>query len=109
VRKQLAEIYEDLTDAPVPQPAEETELSAGEWMNKGLSLNNLGRFEEALDCLNHALTLNPLEALPWYNKGMALKNLGRFEEALACLEEAQKLGFSQAAQAIARIQQYLDS
>ena len=78
------------------------------WSNKGVSLSNLGRSEEALTCYDHALTLNPRHADAWYNKGAVLAgSFQRYHEALACFEEAQKLGDPQAAQAIAQCQRIL--
>ena len=76
---------------------------------KGESLDNLGRPEEALTCCDHALALDPRDAQAWYNKGAVLGgSFRRYREALACFEESQKLGLSQAAQAIALCRQELD-
>jgi tetratricopeptide (TPR) repeat protein len=53
---------------------------------------NLGRNEEALDCLNRALELEPDSAIAWLNKGDALYNLERYAEARKALTRAAALG-----------------
>jgi tetratricopeptide (TPR) repeat protein len=142
VREELAEIYEGLTGETAPEPVIGAELTAAGWSNKGASLIELDRSEEAIKCYDHALEINPRLAEAWYSKGIALGSLGRSEEAiecydraleinprfaeawynkgtalvnyfqlyleaLACFEEAQRLGFPQAAQAIALCRQML--
>lgn len=91
VRACLVGIWETLTDEPVPQPLVGTEMDAGNWNNKGVSLDELGRYEEALACYDRALALNEREAIAWSNKGVTLKKLGRVEEAIACYDQAIEL------------------
>jgi Flp pilus assembly protein TadD len=91
VRERLAEVYENLTGAPAPQPVRGEELSVVAWSNKGGALRALGRTEEALDCYDRALALNPRDEQAWYNKGVALGALGRTEEALDCYDRALAL------------------
>ena len=42
------------------------------WYRKSLSLSGLNRYEEALEALDHALTLDPNNAAAWYLKGVSL-------------------------------------
>ena len=88
VRQQLKEIYEELTGEPAPQPAKGKALTAFQWTNKGVSLGNLGRNNEALSCHDQALKLNPQDARAWSNKGSSLWDLNRKDEALQCFEKA---------------------
>jgi serine/threonine protein kinase len=53
----------------VIKPPELKELKAWEWINKGVSLSSLGRFDESIHCLDKALEIDPLNALAWINKG----------------------------------------
>jgi tetratricopeptide (TPR) repeat protein len=69
----------------VPQVAEK---GAAFWSNKGASLNELGRHEEALGCYDKALAIDPQYTSAWNNKGTALADLGRHEEALGCYNKA---------------------
>jgi serine/threonine protein kinase len=88
VRQPLANIHKALTGEVAPQPATGLALDVGRWNDKGLSLIRLGKLEEGLICLNHAIDLDPRYALAWNNKGLALIELAKFEEALLCFERA---------------------
>ncbi len=64
---------------------------------RGLALNQLGAFEDALECLERVLEFNPedLEALT--EKGTSLFELGRFSEAKQAFETARKIDEEDAA------------
>ncbi len=96
LRKDLEPLLERLT-GEVINPPELQELEAWEWSNKGISLGRLGRFEEALLCLDKALELDSQYNTAWINKGHSLNNLGRFEDALGCLDKALELDPNDAA------------
>ena len=49
--------------------------------NKGVTLDRLGRYEEAIACFDKAIEIKPDFELPRTNKTIALIHLGRFEEA----------------------------
>jgi len=59
--------------------------------NKGNTLKNLGRNEEAIECYNKSIELNPNDSLAYYNKGTTLMNLGRNEEAIKCYNKSIEL------------------
>jgi tetratricopeptide (TPR) repeat protein len=73
------------------KPPTVAEFAAWEWNNKGISLEKVGRFEEALDCYDKSLEINSRIAEPWFNKGNSLTSLGHFNEAIKCHEEALKI------------------
>jgi tetratricopeptide (TPR) repeat protein len=75
----------------VISPPQSKELEAGEWTNKGASLGNLGRNEEAIRCFDKAIELDPQDARAWNNKGNCLRLLGRHEEAIRCFDKAIEL------------------
>ena len=58
------------------------------WYSKGAALTILGKYEEAIDCIDNALKLSPNNEVALVNKGMALSRLGRHREALKCYNEA---------------------
>jgi Flp pilus assembly protein TadD/RNA polymerase subunit RPABC4/transcription elongation factor Spt4 len=60
------------------------------WYSKGAALTILGRYEEALDCIDTAIKMDPENEVAWVNKGTALSRLGRHKEALRCFNEAIK-------------------
>jgi tetratricopeptide (TPR) repeat protein/RNA polymerase subunit RPABC4/transcription elongation factor Spt4 len=60
------------------------------WYSKGAALTILGRYDEALECIDAALKINPENEVAWVNRGTALSRLGRHREALKSFNEAIK-------------------
>ena len=59
------------------------------WLCKGSSFAELGLHEEAIECYDEAIAINPQYLEAWYNKGNSLaEGLGRHEEAIECYDEA---------------------
>jgi tetratricopeptide (TPR) repeat protein len=63
-------------------------LTAKEWHDKGYTLYALGRYQEAIQCCDKALAIDPRYAIAWFYKGTALVSLGRYQEALPCIDKA---------------------
>ena len=59
--------------------------------NKGVSLADLSKFNEAIECYDKALEINPKLVESWYNKGNALKGLNKFNEAIECYDKALEI------------------
>jgi tetratricopeptide (TPR) repeat protein len=55
---------------------------ANAWNNKGISLGNLGRYDEEIRSYEKALEIHPRYAVAWYNKAVAEESLGRREAAV---------------------------
>src|SRR5450756_2992201 len=72
---------EDPGVTPKPTPKLDPR-NADAWNNKGNSLNNLSRYEEAIFCFDKALELDPRNVTAWTNKGGSLGSLGRYQEAI---------------------------
>ena len=64
------------------------------WYNKGLALNKLGRYDEAIKAYDEAIRLDPNYAYPWYNRGRTLKLLGRTTEADAAFAKTRELVYT---------------
>ena len=58
---------------------------------KGNSLNELKRYQEAIECFSKAIEFNPSFISPYNNKGLALVNLGRHQKAIECFSKALEL------------------
>lgn len=56
--------------------------------NKGASLAALRYYEEAIQCYDEALEIDPLSYKTWNNKGTALSALERSDEALNCFNRS---------------------
>ena len=52
-----------------------------EWLSEGDILYEQGRYEEALECFNKVLEINPNCADAWSRMGLSLAKLGRYKEA----------------------------
>jgi tetratricopeptide (TPR) repeat protein len=61
------------------------------WNNKGISLNNLDKYDEAIQAYDEAIMLDPGWAWPWNNKGVTLENQGKLTEALKCFDTAIRI------------------
>lgn len=59
-------------------------VAAEEWFNKGFSLGEQGKFDEAIECYDKALENDPQYADAWHNKGFALVEQGSYYEAIKC-------------------------
>jgi tetratricopeptide (TPR) repeat protein len=53
-----------------------------QWIHNGADLYSLGRYDEAIECYDKALELNPQDADAWSGKGGCLMTMGRYEEAV---------------------------
>jgi predicted O-linked N-acetylglucosamine transferase (SPINDLY family) len=61
------------------------------WSNKGGTLYELKRYEEAIAHYDKALSLKPDYHEAWSNKGVTLNDLKRYEEAIAHYDKALSL------------------
>ena len=52
------------------------------WDNKGKSLNKIEKYDEAIQCYDKAIEINPVYSSALEGKVSALNNLGRSEESL---------------------------
>jgi tetratricopeptide (TPR) repeat protein len=75
--------------------AEDSERCAAEygilvaWLDRAAALNNLGRYEEALDSLARAKSAGVRHPHLHYARGYALRRLGKIEDALTALEKVR--------------------
>jgi len=71
---------EDPGVTPKPTPKLDPR-NADAWNNKGNSLNNLSRYEEAIFCFDKALELDPRCILAWFSKALTDDMLSHGREA----------------------------
>ncbi|MBN2469992.1 MAG: tetratricopeptide repeat protein, partial [Anaerolineae bacterium] len=84
----LGAIYTQVVGEPPVFELSEARMEAHELMDKGYSLTELGRAEEALDAYDAALALQPDYAWAWARKGRTLRLLRRYPEALEAFDRA---------------------
>jgi tetratricopeptide (TPR) repeat protein len=65
--------------------------TANEWILEGNLFSVVKKFEEAIECYNEALKINPKNDDVWCNKGNCYLSLKCYEEADKCYNEALKI------------------
>jgi tetratricopeptide (TPR) repeat protein len=50
-------------------------------------LYDLKQYNDALECCDKAIGINPYLSSAWYNKALALDKLGRKKEVSACIQK----------------------
>ena len=63
-------------------------IAAIAWGRKGNCFVSLNQYEDAVDCYDRALEINPAYSSIWYIKGFVLGLLGQREEAIQSLDRA---------------------
>jgi serine/threonine protein kinase len=92
VRQWLMEIYREHTGKGYEiGEFGGVELEAWELVNKGLSLDNLGYTDEALECYDRAIDLNPEFADAYVNRGLAYDKKGEYDLAIRDYNRAIEL------------------
>jgi tetratricopeptide (TPR) repeat protein len=61
------------------------------WNNKGVVQTKLGKYNDAVECFDRALRVNPGVSNIWLNRGIALVKLEEYEEAMDCFDRALQL------------------
>ena len=92
VNKAYAE-YESRRGNPletVERALEKDERNAAAWYNRAVFLNERGSYEDALRCIDNALSLGQRGPRALHEKARALEELGRYEEAEDVREAARE-------------------
>jgi tetratricopeptide (TPR) repeat protein len=90
IKEELETIYGAVIGNDYVPLAIEEAFSEDDWLNKGLSLESLGRHREAILTFDKVLSLNPNSVRTLIGKSRSLLGFGKVLQALACLEEAGK-------------------
>jgi Ca-activated chloride channel homolog len=69
-----------------------SEEGAAAWVARGQAAYESGRFAEALEAFDRAISLDPKAAVPRFDAASALFQLRRYPEAIARYEEARERG-----------------
>jgi tetratricopeptide (TPR) repeat protein len=91
VVEELAALYEEITGRNATLEITGPELVLSELIDKGNSLIQLGRFDEAIAAFDRALELQPESSRVWARRGLALRRQARYAEALVCYDKSLEL------------------
>ncbi|BCL79175.1 hypothetical protein ccbrp13_16400 [Ktedonobacteria bacterium brp13] len=92
VATELQTLYARLRGQPYPRESPTpTSIQVHTLVNRGYSLQELGRSEEALLAYEQAITLDPTDAFVHTHKGNVLDELGRTTEAFQVYQQARAL------------------
>ena len=81
IQSALSKIYKSYTGKELVTEEPESILTEEDFIKKGLSLANLGQYEEAIKSYNEAIKLNR-RSPAILHKGTALSDIGQYENAL---------------------------
>ncbi|MEL7236969.1 MAG: serine/threonine-protein kinase, partial [Chloroflexota bacterium] len=88
---ELAAIYRDTFGEEPQLEVSGTQLEARELMDKGYSLTELHRLEEAIEAYDRAIGLQPEVAWGWARKGRTLRLMNKLDESLAAYDKSLEL------------------
>lgn len=60
-------------------------------VEKGTRLLGDAKYDEALECFDKVLSLDPKNTRAWNQKGVALRSLGRYDEAIECFNRSLEI------------------
>ena len=58
---------------------------------RGIELSNSEKYDEALECYNRALEIDPYNAKTWYNRGVLMGKIKKYEEGIKNFEKAMEI------------------
>jgi tetratricopeptide (TPR) repeat protein len=74
-----------------PKEIEKQKREAKAWIRKGYSLERKEKYEEAIECYDRAIELDPESSDAWGAKGVALDHADQIEEALKCYNRSTEI------------------
>jgi serine/threonine protein kinase len=81
----------DLAEPAASPLAQPEAMTIEELIDRATALINLGRLEEALECILRAKKLDPNNPAAWNSEGTILTDWGRCDEALRCFDRSIEL------------------
>jgi len=61
------------------------------WHSRGIVFAKLCKHENAIECFDEALKINPNHEKAWYNKGFSFWELHKFEKAFECFDKVKEI------------------
>ena len=64
------------------------EESSSQWIEKGRDFYNASQYDDAIDCYEEAIALEPENEVAWFDNGLALQKEGRYDDAINAFNKA---------------------
>lgn len=58
---------------------------------QGIGLIEFGKLDEAIQCFDEIIKINPDDSQAWYNKGATLELLEKYREAIECFDQVHRI------------------
>ncbi|CAD8058037.1 unnamed protein product [Paramecium primaurelia] len=58
------------------------------------ALRKLNKCQEAIECYDKAISINPKYDKAWYNKGYVLHQLQKYNDAISCYDQALSININ---------------
>jgi tetratricopeptide (TPR) repeat protein len=58
------------------------------WLDQGIALGNLGKYDDAIQAFDKAIQINPQYEAAWFLKGAALNRRGMYDDAIQAYDKA---------------------
>ena len=65
--------------------------TALDWFEEGRECLERGNIDEAIECFDRVLDVDPKKDYVWVSKGIALNHLKRYQEAIECFDKALEI------------------
>jgi len=69
--------------ANISRAQTEKQLTAKDWLKQGILMGKKGNFDQAIECFNRSLEINPRLDKAYQNRGIAWSKKGNFKRAIA--------------------------
>jgi serine/threonine protein kinase len=87
IQEELQKLLREETGQKFQVSSEDNSFGFIEWLNKGRALDALHKYEEAVQCYDKGLAINPKSITAWYWKSVALVMLNKYKDAIHCCDK----------------------
>ncbi len=91
LKEDLIEIFNGLNPERYVVVGKCEGLTNIDWLNKGVALANLGKFQDAMVCYDKSLAMDLSEPRAWNDRGNTFVHLRQIPEAIRCFDKALEL------------------
>lgn len=91
LKEEFIKITRGLVKEPYIVIGKQEDLTNIDWLNRGVALGNLGKYQTVLVCIDNSLAMDETEHRAWNDRGNTLIYLNQIPEAIRCFDKALDL------------------